>query len=313
MKRSFFKKTYIKLKWCNFLGLRYYPTLAKIAIILLVCCIIYPIITYWVTDSTTAGAFGDQYGAINTIISGLVFAAFWASLQLQHRELKLQRQELKRSNKEAEGQTEQFKQQVKLARESQIKDEVYRRITLLRQQKTDIIIHWKERITPNHITEEWRSATGIDATSKYYHNNIYILDWIHRGLSSHAANQIMRKDLYCEAIFVWMRSFFALVDDIILTNKEYPKSKVRYINIVLNSLSSHEKALIFLYHEHFYDRHINALMRYITKYYEHFLLCLPSKNRYTDCIRLFRTVLDLKIGGCTESDMSSYINTLCKK
>ena len=313
MKRSFFRKTYIKLKWCNFIGLRYYPTLAKIAGVLLGCCIIYPVIMSCITDISKAGSFGDQYGAVNAIISGLAFAAFWASLQLQHRELKLQRQELRRSNKEAEDQTKQFKQQVELARESQIKDEVYRRITLLRQQKADIIIHWKEQIDAYSSKETWRSASGIEATSKYYQHNIDILAWIHNRLPSNAADLIMRKNTHCEAIFVWIRSFFALIDDIISTNKEYPESKARYISIVLNSLSSHEKALIFIFHEIFHDNHIEALMKYINKYYEPFQLVLPSKMRNADYIRILRTIIDLKIGSCTAADMSSYLQTLRNK
>ena len=111
-------KLIIFLKWHNFLGLRYYPALFYISTILLGICIIYPIIIYFLTAKHVAGEFGDQYGFINALISGLAFAAFWSSLKMQHKELQLQRKELRRANKESQQQTEQFENQTNLLKSS---------------------------------------------------------------------------------------------------------------------------------------------------------------------------------------------------
>lgn len=183
VKRSFYKKLFIKLRWKNFLELRYFPSLFRISASLIFCCAAYPFILRIFIDYDYVGIFGDQYGAINALISGLAFAAFWASLQLQRHELRLQRQELSRANREAKDQTKQFQNQVILARESQAQDEIYRRLTLLKQQEADIIIRWKEKIDPFSSKEEWRQASGMEATSKYYKNNIDVLQRIHSGLS----------------------------------------------------------------------------------------------------------------------------------
>ncbi len=116
------RKLIIFLKWHNFLGLRYYPALFYISTILLGICIIYPIIIYFLTAKHVAGEFGDQYGFINALISGLAFAAFWSSLKMQHKELQLQRKELRRANKESQQQTEQFENQTNLLK-AQIEEE----------------------------------------------------------------------------------------------------------------------------------------------------------------------------------------------
>lgn len=74
------------------------------------------------------GTYGDSYGSLNTLFSGLAFAILIISLFMQRQELQAQRQELEaqrkeisESNKIAEGQRVITKQQAQLI-EQQIKD-----------------------------------------------------------------------------------------------------------------------------------------------------------------------------------------------
>lgn len=74
------------------------------------------------------GTFGDSYGSLNTLFSGLAFATLIISLFMQRKELQAQREELeaqrneiKESNKIAESQRLITEQQAKLI-EQQIKD-----------------------------------------------------------------------------------------------------------------------------------------------------------------------------------------------
>lgn len=312
VKRSFYKKLFIKLRWKNFLELRYFPSLFRISASLIFCCTAYPFILRIFIDYDYVGIFGDQYGAINALISGLAFAAFWASLQLQRHELRLQRQELSRANREAKDQTKQFQNQVILARESQAQDEIYRRLTLLKQQEADIIIRWKEKIDPFSPKEEWRQASGMEATSKYYKNNIDVLQRIHSGLTLSISNFIMSKNTHCEALFVWIYSFFALVDDIKNIHQESPKEKNRYIKLVLNCLSSHEKGLIFLLYKTLHDEHINQLFQQLNEKYTDFSLFIPSSFHHANILNTFESIIEKKAHDCTILEMKSHLECLIK-
>lgn len=50
------------------------------------------------------GTFGDMFGAVNALFSGLAFVGLIITMIMQHEELKLQREELKQTNAELEGQ-----------------------------------------------------------------------------------------------------------------------------------------------------------------------------------------------------------------
>ena len=69
-------------------------------------------------DPTWRGTFGDQFGAVNALFSGLAFAGLIYTiilqrrdLKLQRRDLKLQREELALTRKEMEEQTAEFEKQ----------------------------------------------------------------------------------------------------------------------------------------------------------------------------------------------------------
>lgn len=57
------------------------------------------------------GTFGDMFGAVNALFSGLAFAGLIITLIMQHEELKLQRQELQQTNAELERQKKEFEEQ----------------------------------------------------------------------------------------------------------------------------------------------------------------------------------------------------------
>ncbi len=57
------------------------------------------------------GAFGDMFGAVNALFSGLAFAGIIISILLQNKELKLQREELEQTRDELKGQKEQLQNQ----------------------------------------------------------------------------------------------------------------------------------------------------------------------------------------------------------
>ena len=59
------------------------------------------------------GTFGDMFGAVNALFSGLAFAGLIVTLIMQHDELKLQREEISQTNKELAAQKKEFEEQNK--------------------------------------------------------------------------------------------------------------------------------------------------------------------------------------------------------
>jgi len=57
------------------------------------------------------GQFGDMFGAVSALFSGLAFAGIIITIYLQSRELKLQRLELEQTREELRGQKEQLRKQ----------------------------------------------------------------------------------------------------------------------------------------------------------------------------------------------------------
>ena len=188
--------------------------------------------------------FGDMFGFLSCLFSGLAFAGLIVTIRQQRDDLELQRQELKRANVEAqnqtiqfEEQTKQFQEQIELARQAQIRDDFYRRISILQQLEASIAYTYKER-NPTRNNEEYDvTEYGIEAIAHFYKNNTRILDAIKENYSTlpHiAANERTHN----ETLLVWKQNVLDLLDD--------AKDIESHKEIVLSRLSSHGKALIVL-------------------------------------------------------------------
>ena len=75
---------------------------------------------FFISDDNTRGTFGDQFGAVNALVSGLAFTGLFYTIILQRRDLelqrhdlnlKLQRDELALTRQEMEEQTAEFEKQ----------------------------------------------------------------------------------------------------------------------------------------------------------------------------------------------------------
>lgn len=59
------------------------------------------------------GQFGDLFGAVNALFSGLAFAGLIITIRQQHKDLEYQRQTIEQTNREMQNQTEEFNKQNK--------------------------------------------------------------------------------------------------------------------------------------------------------------------------------------------------------
>lgn len=76
------------------------------------------------------GVFGDKFGAVNSLFSGLAFAGLIITLFFQKEELELQRQELAETRKELEGQKKEFEEQNKIMRRQSFENTLFNMLSL---------------------------------------------------------------------------------------------------------------------------------------------------------------------------------------
>lgn len=81
------------------------------------------------------GPFGDQFGAVNALFSGLAFAVLIYTMRLQSTELALQREELESTREVLIGQETQLRDQTALLRKQRIEDTFFKALDLLRATK----------------------------------------------------------------------------------------------------------------------------------------------------------------------------------
>ena len=95
----------------------------------------------WVNnDPNWRGTFGDQFGAVNALFSGLAFAGLIYTIILQRRDLKLQRNDLKLqreelalTRKEMEEQTAEFEKQNETMKRQRFESLFYNMLNLQQQ------------------------------------------------------------------------------------------------------------------------------------------------------------------------------------
>ena len=76
------------------------------------------------------GTFGDMFGAVNALFSGLAFAGLIVTLIMQHEELGLQREELAQTNRELAAQREEFADQNKTMKIQRFENTLFNMLSL---------------------------------------------------------------------------------------------------------------------------------------------------------------------------------------
>ena len=80
--------------------------------------------------ATDRGTFGDMFGAVNALFSGLAFAGLITTLLYQREELKLQREELAQTREELKGQREEFEEQNKNLKRQRFENTFFNMLSL---------------------------------------------------------------------------------------------------------------------------------------------------------------------------------------
>ena len=106
--------------------------------------------------STERGTFGDMFGAVNALFSGLAFAGLIVTLLYQKEELKLQREELAQTREELKGQREEFEEQNKTMKRQRFENTFFNMLSLQQEIVANLSFEYyaSPNIRPHNIPEE---------------------------------------------------------------------------------------------------------------------------------------------------------------
>ena len=118
-------------------------------------------ISWWLINknidcSTERGTFGDMFGAVNALFSGLAFAGLIVTLLYQKEELKLQREELKETRNELNAQKLEFQEQNKTMKRQRFENTFFNMLSLQQEIIANLSYEYyaSPNIRPHNIPEE---------------------------------------------------------------------------------------------------------------------------------------------------------------
>lgn len=189
-------------------------------------------------DLTNRGTFGDMFGAVNAMFSGLAFGGVVFAILLQRKELILQRQELKFTRNELEGQKIQLEAQNKTLQKQNFENTFFELLRLQNEitQQIDLVDN------SNKITK------GRDCFQVFYTR--FTKSWNKAHPDHQGKHQIDRINKTYLAFYQAYQSEFghyfrSLYNLIKFVDNSYVEDKRLYTNLVRAHLSSYELALLF--------------------------------------------------------------------
>lgn len=210
-------------------------------ILIFLSCYLYPIILKAYLNQEHAGnlgQYGDIYGGLNTLFTGLAFVGLGVTIYLQNRELRLQS-------------------------EQNLKEDVYRRITLVKELESHVkykpvyganVNSCENRQHRDKILCQFNEGKEICGATAVCEINMAIQSLFNTFLNtewntdSRIEAESARMGIYEGLIWVapWLKTLLYLLEDITLYFQKDPGQIRRYIRIVLNSTSINTQGLLIL-------------------------------------------------------------------
>lgn len=196
--------------------------------------------------STDRGTFGDMFGAVNALFSGLAFAGLIATLLYQQEELKLQREELAQTREELKGQREEFEEQNKTMKRQRFENTFFNMLSLQQDIIANLSYENPQKgtvFTKASIYQERDVFNGLytDAMIVYKGNLCYggIKDKLRDRYTEYSSIQELS---FLDHYFRHLYRIYKYVDssDLIADEERYD-----YACIIRSQLSDYELVMLF--------------------------------------------------------------------
>ena len=204
-----------------------------------------------------AGTFGDLFGGLTCLFSGLAFAGLIVTIRQQSRELRLQIDEQERTRREFEKQTKQFTEQNRLYKIQGYQADIYRRIELLKDLEKEVVFYKNNRVVTSAgetIREDsiqvYNGVTAITVMSE----SLMMLHKVLFATKQPTKGDFVRIDDFANDMFMAYESLQPLLlnfGDVLRDIKTYfideTEEMQRYFRMVINVFTIHMKTLVCLY------------------------------------------------------------------
>ena len=199
------------------------------------------------------GTFGDMFGAVNALFSGLAFAGLIVTLLYQKEELKLQREELAQTREELKGQREEFEEQNKTMKRQRFENTFFNMLSLQQEIVANLSFDKVHKVFDfNMQTQDVQRTSYIGRTlfREMYLNLTVSIDNNHSYQGVRGAIQANDLGVYSyiptttrfDHYFRHLYRIFKYVDssDLITNDERYD-----YACIVRSQLSDYELVMLF--------------------------------------------------------------------
>lgn len=193
--------------------------------VILILVFFYNSILDWFTDlpyPDNRGIFGDQFGALSCLFSGLAFAGLIATLKQQHDEM----QEMQRQ-----------------AKISQLTDEIYRRIDYVKKLEANCCLITQEKVQSNKEITHPVSHKGLEAIDIIVTNIEKIINWDDKQIETFATNNTFTNG----SINAWIKSCIHLSNFIYHESKLAEEEKRYYLDFFISSIPAPAANLMYLW------------------------------------------------------------------
>lgn len=193
---------------------------------------------YLLKDSTERGTFGDMFGAVNALFSGLAFVGVVFAILLQSNELRLQRKELKLTRDELEGQKLQLEAQNQTLKKQNFENTFFELLRLQNDITNSIDL----------VDENNRVTKGRDCFKVFYERFKKL--WGRNVVQFQGNSELERINKTYLAFYEGHQSEFghyfrSMYNIIKLVDSSPIEDKRLYTNFIRAQLSSFELALLF--------------------------------------------------------------------
>jgi hypothetical protein len=197
----------------------------------------------------SSGVFGDSFGLLTSLFSGLAFAGLIITILMQRDELALQREELTLTREELNGQRLEMKEQNETLRVQRFENTFFRMLEFLEACRNDIFYQGFQE----------SSVEGRDAVRTLYKLFVdhSLHDWIREGMEQKKTfndeckteegikgkYKIFYEKEYGEELGQYYRTLYNILK--LVDRSDFVDDKRVYTNLVRAQLSRYELSLLF--------------------------------------------------------------------
>ena len=168
------------------LVVKFYQNIHWLFIGVIVLFLLNGLLTLFIKDWSNRGTFGDQFGAVNALFSGLAFAGLIVTILLQRRDLRLQRKdlrmqrkELELTRKEMEDQTAEFSRQNETLRRQTFENTFFHMMELQQQIVNDLYAKEDSEKIVEERTSNAIIRKNVTVENIYKGRNLFMYAFVH--------------------------------------------------------------------------------------------------------------------------------------